>query len=215
MQIVRNQAGGSREATLAKLLPYIQDAALVVLCAFFVVLHGRRVVVEHVYTSLPFLAENALLVGIFLFRRRSRVTSSRPVDWAIAFGGAWLPLFMHPVDSANASQLAGLVIQLAGLTGSTICMVFLGRSFGIVAANRGVKTAGPYGLVRHPIYAAHLLTITGFLVGNFDLINLVVYATVMICQYFRIHAEERVLAESQEYRTYQQAVPWRIVPGVF
>ena len=34
--------------------------------------------------------------------------------------------------------------------------VVLGRSFGLVPANRGIVARGPYLLVRHPIYAGYL-----------------------------------------------------------
>ena len=42
----------------------------------------------------------------------------------------------------------------------------LGRSFGIVAANRGVKTRGPYRLVRHPAYFGYLMSYLGYVAEN-------------------------------------------------
>ncbi len=33
--------------------------------------------------------------------------------------------------------------------------VLLGLSFGVVAANRGVKIGGPYSFIRHPMYAGY------------------------------------------------------------
>ena len=52
----------------------------------------------------------------------------------------------------------------------------LGRSFGIVAANRGVVSSGPYRLVRHPIYLGYLVTHAGFLLSNMSARNVLVYA---------------------------------------
>ena len=56
---------------------------------------------------------------------------------------------MFPILTALISTV-GLLFVIAG-------KITLGRSFGIVPANRGV-VAGPYTLVRHPIYAGYLLS---------------------------------------------------------
>ena len=50
---------------------------------------------------------------------------------------------------------------------AAICLVIvgkitLGRSFGIVPANRGIVDKGPYLLVRHPIYAGYLVSHLAF-----------------------------------------------------
>lgn len=205
----------ARPGTLRRWLPYLQDAVLVVVSGMFLYIHGHRVVVDHVVTSLPFAAEQGLLVGIFLTRRRSVATSTRLFDWAAAFGGAWLTLFMHPADSARMAEIAGTAVQMAGLTGSAFCMFYLGRSFGVVAANRGLKVGGPYGFVRHPIYAFHLLTISGFIAANFDGLNLLIALTAWTCQLLRINAEERVLNESSSYDEYRQSVRFRLIPFVY
>ena len=44
--------------------------------------------------------------------------------------------------------------------------ITLGRSFGVVPANRGVVVGGPYNFVRHPIYTGYLITHVAFLVAN-------------------------------------------------
>jgi hypothetical protein len=48
----------------------------------------------------------------------------------------------------HASARRGLLVLAATLR--------LGRSFGIVATNRGIQTGGLYRIVRHPIYAAYV-----------------------------------------------------------
>jgi protein-S-isoprenylcysteine O-methyltransferase Ste14 len=93
--------------------------------------------------------------------------------------------------------------------------VALGRSFGIVAANRGVVVGGPYRLVRHPIYLGYLVTHAGFLLSNWSLRNLAVYAAAYIFQVARIFAEERILLVDGRYREYFQSVRYRLIPGLF
>ncbi len=193
-----------------------QDALLVCMFAVFLYVHARRVVADGALTSAPFAVEQALLVWMFLTRRRSVATSTRVFDWLAATGGGWLPFFLQPQGGLPAAaEMAGTAIQVAGLTCTIICFSYLGRSFGIVAANRGLKTHGPYGIVRHPIYFSHSVTMTGFLIANFHPINVAMLAVITACQLLRIRAEERVLTESGDYAVYKAAVRWRLLPGIF
>jgi len=91
----------------------------------------------------------------------------------------------------------------------------LGRSFGIVAANRGVVSSGPYRLVRHPIYLGYLVTHAGFLLSNTSVRNVAIYAAAYVFQFARIYAEERILAQDGEYREYLRSVRYRLFPEVY
>ena len=92
--------------------------------------------------------------------------------------------------------------------------LFLWRSFGIVAANRGIRVGGPYRLVRHPMYAGYFLTQLGFLLTNPTGWNLGVYAVAWTMQFGRIIAEERILMRDGEYQAFAAKVPHRLIPGV-
>src|SRR5262249_30222490 len=46
--------------------------------------------------TMPIVAQETLLVVLFLSRRRSRDTSGRPVDWIVGVLGTFLPLLMRP-----------------------------------------------------------------------------------------------------------------------
>lgn len=93
-------------------------------------------------------------------------------------------------------------------------MTFGGRSFH-AAANPtagGVVTSGPYGFVRHPIYAAALLfTWTGVL-SHFSMMNLVLGICAVTGVGLRIAAEEKLLVERYpEYKEYAKRTK-RIIP---
>jgi protein-S-isoprenylcysteine O-methyltransferase Ste14 len=166
------------------------------------------------YFNVPLAVEQALLVGMFLTRRRSVATSTRPLDWLFACG-AWLPLLLRSADPGGIQGFAGTAIQTIGLVMTCACFVALGRSFGLVAANRGLKTMGPYRLVRHPIYLSHLITQVGFCIANPTAINVGIVVVTSACQVMRIRAEERVLTETGDYATYRNQVRWRLLPGIF
>jgi protein-S-isoprenylcysteine O-methyltransferase Ste14 len=93
--------------------------------------------------------------------------------------------------------------------------ITLGRSFGIVPANRGIVIAGPYGFVRHPIYAGYLLTHVGFACAYPTGWNIGVLILTDAALITRALYEERVLAGDRLYQTYCRRVAWHLVPGVF
>ena len=55
------------------------------------------------------------------------------------------------VETKQGRQLTGLLVEDGKLS--------LGRSFGLMPANRGVVSTGMYRLVRHPIYLGYLVTL--------------------------------------------------------
>jgi protein-S-isoprenylcysteine O-methyltransferase Ste14 len=91
----------------------------------------------------------------------------------------------------------------------------LGRSFGIVPANRGVVATGPYGLVRHPIYTGYLITHLAFLIAHPTTWNVAVVVVADAALVARGLIEERMLARDEQYRAYCSRVGWHLVPGVF
>jgi protein-S-isoprenylcysteine O-methyltransferase Ste14 len=103
---------------------------------------------------------------------------------------------------------AGLLVVIAG-------KLTLGRSFGIAPANRGIVIAGPYTLVRHPIYTGYLLTHVAFACAYPTVWNIAVLAITDVALVLRALCEERLLAADQTYQSYCRRVGWHFVPGVF
>ncbi len=92
-----------------------------------------------------------------------------------------------------------------------MAVISLGRSFGIVAANRGVRTTGFYRFVRHPLYGSYLVGYLGFLLGNLSIWNVSLIVLTVLCQYARARAEERVLLQDPAYQAYAQQVRYRFI----
>lgn len=79
----------------------------------------------------------------------------------------------------------------------------------------GFRAAGPYGLVRHPIYLGWLLLVFGVpeMTGTRLAFAVISSAYLVVA----VPLEERSLVEAfgDEYRRYQRLVRWRLVPGVW
>jgi protein-S-isoprenylcysteine O-methyltransferase Ste14 len=163
-----------------------------------------------------FCVEQAWFVVAFLIRRPARASSQHLGTWLLAAGGTFGGLLLRPTGVHLLWGVrAGFVLQLAGLVLVIGSLVALGRSFGFVAADRGVVTRGPYAVVRHPVYTAYLLIQVGYLAQAISWRNLVVLLFVTVCNVGRIFAEEKILSASTAYQRYRQIVTFRSVPGLW
>ena len=163
-----------------------------------------------------FLLEQAWFVGAFLVRRPSRAVSLGLGSWLLAFGGTFGALLFRPGGAHPAWGVhAGFGLQLFGLVACITSLAALGRSFGFVAADRGLKTKGPYAVVRHPVYVSYLLIQSGYLLQSLSWRNLLVLVLASGCNVGRALAEERLLAETPAYRAYKHQVRWRLIPGLW
>jgi protein-S-isoprenylcysteine O-methyltransferase Ste14 len=167
------------------------------------------------WTSLFWMVSEGVVVVLLVFRRPSTRISRSPWDWIAGVAGSFLVLLVRPESRAIAPDAVGFALQLCGTLFQLYGKVALGRSFGIVAANRGVVVKGPYRIVRHPIYLGYLVTHAGFLLSNWSVRNLAVYASAYFFQVARIFAEERILLVDGRYREYFQSVRYRLIPGLF
>jgi protein-S-isoprenylcysteine O-methyltransferase Ste14 len=167
------------------------------------------------WTSLFWMVSEGIVVILLVFRRPSANISRKPWDWLAGIAGSLLVLLVRPDGRAVAPDAAGFALQLAGTVFQLYGKLALGRSFGIVAANRGIVLSGPYRLVRHPIYLGYLVTHAGFLISNVSVRNVLVYVAAYFFQIARIYAEERILSEDGGYRDYLLRVRYRLIPGIF
>lgn len=167
------------------------------------------------WTSLFWMVSEGAVVVLLVVRRPSTRVSQSPWDWFAGLAGSFLVLLVRPGGLAVTPDAVGFALQLFGTAFQLYGKTALGRSFGIVAANRGVVVKGPYRLVRHPIYLGYLITHVGFLLSNWSLRNAAVYAGVYVFQVARIYAEERLLMSDERYTEYLRCVRYRLIPGVF
>ena len=166
-------------------------------------------------TAMPIVVQEGLLVTLFLGRRRSRATSTRPLAWTTAIGGTVLPLLLRPTDPEGVLASIGQPVQALSVALLVACTAVLGRSIGVVAADRGVQTAGVYRVVRHPMYASALASYVGYVFSYPSLWNAAVAMTTLLAFVVRATVEERFLLREPAYRDYLARVRWRFVPFVY
>ena len=157
-----------------------------------------------------------LVVVLVLFRRPANQLSIKTTDWILAFGATFMPMMVRPSGTeAWLFPLVGVLLMITGILVQIAAKCSLGLSFGIVPANRGLRTTGLYRIVRHPIYFGYFMTHVGFLWLSFTWWNAAVYAIAYSLMIPRLLAEESLLGEDEEYQAYKQQVRSRLVPGVF
>jgi protein-S-isoprenylcysteine O-methyltransferase Ste14 len=162
------------------------------------------------------LLVSELLVVVLTVMRRPAVRVDRAWRTRIVAlaSMAGIPL-LRPIGVGIIPDAATAAVSAAGLLLIIAGKVALGRSFGLMPANRGVVCRGVYGVMRHPIYAGYLVTHAAFLVAHPLGWNLLVLVASDIALLVRAICEERTLARDADYAAYMTKVRWRVLPGVF
>jgi protein-S-isoprenylcysteine O-methyltransferase Ste14 len=166
---------------------------------------------------LVLILQECCVIGLALVRRRATTAAHwESPEALLGTIGTLAPAFVRPFALAPSPWLwIGTGAQGIGNILAIVGILQLGRSFGIVAAHRGIQTRGLYAIVRHPIYAAYLLAFSGFVLAHpsrYNTLVLLVWATIQIA---RIGAEERLLEQDQAYSAYRRVVRYRLIPGLW
>jgi protein-S-isoprenylcysteine O-methyltransferase Ste14 len=162
------------------------------------------------------LISEGLVIVFLLTRKTTTEVSLIPSHWLLSIAATCGPLLVNPSRGQPIVPVAFAAgLWLVGTLTQVAAKIALGRSFGCIPANRGLKGGGPYRLVRHPMYAGYLLSHAAFLLMNPTLGNLLIYAICDAVQIPRILVEEQLLGRDPSYARYREQVRWRIVPGLF
>jgi protein-S-isoprenylcysteine O-methyltransferase Ste14 len=135
------------------------------------------------------------------------------VDFAVPHSD-WRAIALHPAWI----RILGLAILVAGTAFTIWARLALGAMWSAAPAvkeEHELRTTGPYGVTRHPIYTGLLAMVlgTGLLIGDGRF--LVAFPVYVVLVEIKLHIEERLmLAEfPDDYPRYRRQVP-QLVPGL-
>lgn len=128
------------------------------------------------WTALLLLvSESYTLMLIILARRATQRDLSLPAIVATTYATCIAALLSPESTLQLVPEWIGASLQLASIAWQFTAKVTLGRSFGLLPAQRGLVMKGPYRFIRHPIYFGYLIGHIGFLLANLSWRNMCVW----------------------------------------
>jgi len=124
-------------------------------------------------------------------------------------------IYLNWMPGDPAWPEAGLVLVSLAAGLSLASLFTIGRLFGIRPALRGLATRGPYALVRHPIYLSYVIGDIGYNLQEWNLGTALIVIAGWLSLIYRIHAEERILAQDPAWSTSAGSVRYRLLPGLW
>ena len=199
-----------------RLADLVARASIIVLFSLMAIRFGSDFLSTGRVTGLLLLVSEALVVVLTVMRRSAAVVDrSMRARLLTALSMLGPPLLQPAHVAALLPQSLTVGLSAAGLAIVIAGKITLGRSFGLMPANRGVVSSGLYRIVRHPIYLGYLITHVAFLLATPSAWNVAALLAADAALLARAVCEEQTLSRDERYRTYQQTVRWRVCPGVF
>jgi len=157
----------------------------------------------------------AICALLFLWRGPARGRSTSIIPKVVAVVGTWsiVPLLWQPIiHEANWVLLVSSLGILASNGFIIWAVLTLRRNLSIFPEARELVRHGPYGLIRHPLYAAHILTYALVLLPRFAPLAIAFAVLGIAGEVWRARNEEAVLgAAFPAYVEYAAATP-RFIP---
>ena len=166
-----------------------------------------------------YLSQHLVVLGIALTRRSPQAQDrslGSGVAVLVAYTYAYAQLvWLARVPGVPVWRAGGLVLVTLGAFLSMASLLSLGRRFGNRPAWRGLATAGPYRLVRHPMYLSYVLADIGYNLTEWNSGTVLLVIAGWASLVYRILAEERILSRDARWSRYTTQVRSRLLPGVW
>jgi len=122
-------------------------------------------------------------------------------------------------DAPVALQIVGLVMVVTGVVGTFYSRYYLGRFWTAEAAvqkNHELVQTGPYAAVRHPIYTFAVILYVGTALVFCHWWTLGATFMAFYAYVVKVRTEDQLLSQNiPSYSQYSEAVPHRLVPGLW
>lgn len=215
MGVVPPGAGKTEGPALLQLRDRVGQLALVCAYLLFAEAQWRNFRITGHITGLNYVALMLLVVTMAIIRRPATSVATSWPSRIVATIGTYGSLLLRPGGIPLAPDWITVALTSVGIGIAILGLVSLRRSFGLIAAHRGVVEDGMYQVVRHPLYAGYVLSHIGFILSSPTPWNLVCWLMTDTAQIARIHYEEQLLSQDPRYVRYRHRVRWRLVPGLF
>lgn len=141
-----------------------------------------------------------LQVTAFAVQPAPRARDGRAAVWVVTLVASFamvvaplLPPAQHLWAVGPAQEQARFVVGLVGVSLSLFAMSSLRTSFSLTPQARRLRTAGPYRVIRHPLYTGEILSMAGIVVAVGSLTVLLAALVVVAGEVARAALEERLL----------------------
>jgi len=162
-----------------------------------------------------------------LVRNRRLIPKSKEKDFTLPMimCSYWLAMGIAVIDAVKINHhwytgisIFGILIILIGMILRILGLIKLGKGFSVkVERNEGqvLVTNGLYKVVRHPLYLATLLQITGTLLMLCSLWGCIGACICLYGVFLRIKKEEKFLSQQFENYTDYAKKSWKLIPFLY
>lgn len=201
----------NRETIMSEFVRLAERVVLIILAGMVI---WRLIPVLGLHPHVLLLLASEVSAVVFLVFQRKGTWSASFYTTFIAFAGTGASLLVFPEGEMLAPDWVTAPLIWTGTAIALAAKLSLRRSFGLIPANRGVKSGGAYRFVRHPMYTGYVLNHIGFMLLFFSFWNVAIYAITWVLLYLRAIEEEKFLLQDPLYVDYAKSVKARIVPGL-
>lgn len=167
--------------------------------------------------SLVFICM-VVILALFRLKASRRAERIEPrITAMVATFMMWPVVLLSGSPPSMGFALAGSCLIGIGCALSAYVLIWLGRSFSIMADARRLVTGGPYAIVRHPLYVTEAFVVLGITFLHWSPIVVAAFVVHCCLQYRRMQNEEEVLrAAFPEYAAYAERTPrWLPMPSAW
>jgi protein-S-isoprenylcysteine O-methyltransferase Ste14 len=134
----------------------------------------------------------------------------------IAAGAALVPIALQSLASPTPRSGSFLLfVEASAVVILTLSIVYLGRRFSLVPQFRSLVAAGPYAIVRHPMYGSYLLFDGALALENISWVTGALWFVEAVLLLLRAHREEELLQSYEPtHHSYLTRVRYRFIPFV-
>lgn len=158
-----------------------------------------------------------VVIMTMIFRTAPVRITRNPLYWLLAFFASYWGLFVAAFAQRGEPIAPSLVtnsLAIASLVIAVYARLSLGKSIGLVPAQRVIVTGGAYQFVRHPIYTGLFISYLSFALRAYSPRNAALALFGVGCFVVKSFIEEGFLKEDPQYASYLDRVRWRWFPGL-